>query len=334
MFAPVLQRIRSLAARGADWQGRLGPVAIFGADSSVTGSSESLLKAFRGAPADTDFYCQLVHHDTTPIEAPSMESPHLLLPTLHIGELKPTAVESSPSPRPEDWYVGIREATSEVLVKGYIPFLVGGNNEATLPMVESIKGEVPDEDVVLFHFSAFSSLGDASHPASILLQKGAVRGVFQLGGRVATMKDRKVRKEQKVLYIDTQNMFSRPVGAIRDIRNDYPVFISFDMNVLDPVFAPGQTKCEAGGLTTREVLHVLKGIRAPRIVGVHLHGYDPQLDVYRRDGVGLSQITAAKIIKELIFKCLSVSTVTEQEGFARVQAMQASGQLGEDFKPK
>ena len=78
------------------------------------------------------------------------------------------------------------------------------------------------------------------------------------------------------------------VGRLRG-----PVYVSLDLDVLEPMLAPGLSHPEPGGLTVREVLELLAAIRVP-VVGADIVEYNPTLDV--RD---LTARVAAKFVKEL-----------------------------------
>jgi arginase family enzyme len=80
----------------------------------------------------------------------------------------------------------------------------------------------------------------------------------------------------------------------RRLKFDFPLYISFDMDVLDPGFAPGVSHREAGGLSTREVLDILQDVEAPRIVGADIVEFNP-----RMDPTGITAAAAAKVLKEI-----------------------------------
>lgn len=80
---------------------------------------------------------------------------------------------------------------------------------------------------------------------------------------------------------------------------DGPLYISVDMDVLDPTFAPGVSHWEPGGLSVREILQVLQQVKADRIVGADLVEYNP-----RQDPSGRTAMVAAKLMKELMGRML------------------------------
>ena len=74
---------------------------------------------------------------------------------------------------------------------------------------------------------------------------------------------------------------------------DQPVYVSLDLDVLDPAFAPGVSHHEPGGLSTRELISILHSIRAP-VIGADLVELNPQRDIK-----GMTAMVAAKLTNEI-----------------------------------
>jgi arginase family enzyme len=72
-----------------------------------------------------------------------------------------------------------------------------------------------------------------------------------------------------------------------------PLYVSIDLDVLDPAFAPGVSHHEPGGMTTRGVIELIQGIKAP-IVGADIVEYNPT-----RDQSGVTAMVAGKLMKEI-----------------------------------
>ncbi|MFT5451781.1 MAG: arginase, partial [Enterobacterales bacterium] len=70
-------------------------------------------------------------------------------------------------------------------------------------------------------------------------------------------------------------------------------YISFDIDALDPAFAPGVSHFEPGGLSVREVLNIIQKIDVP-IIGADIVEYNPEHDIN-----GMTAMVAAKLIKEI-----------------------------------
>ena len=154
----------------------------------------------------------------------------------------------------------------------------------------------------ILHFDAhgdlYDSLGGNRHshasPFARIMEEGLAQALTQVG--IRTLNDHQQTQVSKfgVKVIDMRN-WSPDI----DLNLSGPVYLSFDMDVLDPAFAPGVSHHEPGGFTTREVLRMIQKLDL-NIVGLDLVEYNPD-----RDLNGVTAMTAAKIIKELLAKLLS-----------------------------
>ena len=72
-----------------------------------------------------------------------------------------------------------------------------------------------------------------------------------------------------------------------------PLYISLDLDVLDPAFAPGVSHPEPGGLSVRQLLDIVAGLQAPCLAGVDVVELNPRLDP-----MGLTAMVAAKLVRE------------------------------------
>ena len=79
---------------------------------------------------------------------------------------------------------------------------------------------------------------------------------------------------------------------------DSPVYISFDMDALDPAFAPGVSHREPGGLSTRQAIGLIQRLQA-RVIGADIVEYNP-----RMDPVQTTAVVCAKLLKEIAAKML------------------------------
>lgn len=317
MFAAELARLKGLcSSRSPQWTGKLGPVAWWGADGADTCCCHPLLETFRACSqlTDADFYLKLKLVQESPA-VPQQDA--TVMPVLEAGGL---CCKKVPAASPSEWYSAVRNVSAHLTTKGFVPFCVGATN-CILPTVEGLKDAFLD-DVVLLHFGADPLLSTAASPLRVLLEKRCIRGLVQIGTRGVTSEARRVRKEHSVKYVDMNSAFSKGIFTVKDMRNDLPIFLSVDVGVLDPAFAPGVALPEPGGMSTRELCHMISVIRGPRIVGMSLTGYSPPHDVLRQCGDGLTCLAAAKIAKEMIVKAYSISTVTAAEGMAHVKEQQ------------
>jgi arginase family enzyme len=93
----------------------------------------------------------------------------------------------------------------------------------------------------------------------------------------------------------------RTLPAYEKLKAAGPVYITFDMDVLDPAFAPGISHREPGGMSVREAIAHLHAIHG-EIVGADLVEFNPVQDV-----AGMTATVAAKILKEILGKMIGQS---------------------------
>ncbi len=90
------------------------------------------------------------------------------------------------------------------------------------------------------------------------------------------------------------------------IQLEGPVYLSLDMDVLDPAYAPGVSHHEPGGMSTRMVLRLIQSIDQP-IVGADIVEYNPDRDVN-----AMTAAVAAKLLKEIAGVMLRQSVSNEK----------------------
>ena len=90
----------------------------------------------------------------------------------------------------------------------------------------------------------------------------------------------------------------KEINRANEIVFDGPVYLSLDMDCLDPAFAPGVSHHEPGGISTREVLGIVQNISG-NLVGADIVEYNPE-----RDPQGITGMVAAKLLKEIIGRIL------------------------------
>lgn len=197
-------------------------------------------------------------------------------------------------------YFDIESIIAEILKGGAIPFSIGGDHSITYPILRAMAASYPSLSILHFdaHGDLYDSLGGNRHshasPFARIMEEGLAQALTQVG--IRTLNDHQQTQVSKfgVKVIDMRN-WSPDI----DLNLSGPVYLSFDMDVLDPAFAPGVSHHEPGGFTTREVLRMIQKLDL-NIVGLDLVEYNPD-----RDLNGVTAMTAAKIIKELLAKLLS-----------------------------
>ncbi|MBN2199085.1 MAG: agmatinase [Candidatus Aminicenantes bacterium] len=187
----------------------------------------------------------------------------------------------------------IQSALEPVLAKGAAPIVLGGDHSVTYPVVKAVARKYAALDIL--HFDAHPDLYDElygdphSHACTFarIMEEGLAGTLVQVGIRAASPPQRANARKFGVRLIEMKDI---PDGLELAFRN--PLFISFDMDALDPAFAPGVSHHEAGGLSTRRVVDIIHRLRA-RVIGLDVVELNPT-----RDPLGITAAAAVKIIKE------------------------------------
>jgi arginase family enzyme len=156
--------------------------------------------------------------------------------------------------------------------------------------------------LTLVHFDAHPDLYDVfegdrlSHacPFARIMEEGLASRLVQIGIRTLNAEQRAQAER-----------FSVELVEMKDFRPDLvveaqgPVYVSVDLDGLDPAFAPGVSHPEPGGLSTRDLIGVVQRLRG-RVVGADVVELNPA-----RDPDGATARVAAKIAKELAARLLA-----------------------------
>jgi agmatinase len=188
----------------------------------------------------------------------------------------------------------IREAAAAAARCGSAPLFLGGDHMVTNPIVAGL-AEVHGP-VNILHFDAHPDLyhdfeGDPlSHasPFARIMERGHATRLVQVGIRTLNAHCRQQAERFGVEIVEMRNFAADkvPIPAA-------PLYVSIDMDALDPAFAPGVSHYEPGGLSVRDILSILHGIDGP-IIGADVVEYNPTRDIN-----GITAVVAAKFVKEL-----------------------------------
>ena len=187
----------------------------------------------------------------------------------------------------------IEKGVAAILAKGAAPIVIGGDHSITYPVLKAFARTFKPLDVL--HFDAHPDLyedlyGDRlSHacPFARILEDGLAASVVQVGVRAITADHR-----AKALKAGVRMIEMKDIDGPLHLRFTNPVYISFDLDALDPAFAPGVSHHEPGGLATRQALQVIQALKG-RIVGLDVVELNPS-----RDPASITAAAAFKIIKE------------------------------------
>lgn len=191
----------------------------------------------------------------------------------------------------------IRNGLGKILSEKKFPILLGGDHLITLPIIEEILTVYPR--LHLLQIDAHTDLREdylgepLSH--STVMRKvvdhlGEGR-LFQIGIRSGTEEEFKLARQMKsIVPLDPGSLSS----MIKRLRSQ-PVYITFDLDVIDPSLMPGVGTPEPGGLTFQEFILLLKKLQALRVVGFDIVELTPDYDPTQ-----VSSVTASVILREMI----------------------------------
>jgi arginase family enzyme len=159
----------------------------------------------------------------------------------------------------------------------------------------------------VLHFDAHPDLYDEfegdrfSHacPFARVMDERLADRLVQVGIRTMNGHQREQADRYGVEVIDMRAW----VAGTRPVVNG-PVYVSIDVDALDPAFAPGVSHREPGGLSVREMLTVIQSLPSP-IVGADIVEFNPS-----QDPIGLTAPVCAKVVKEVAGKMLETRLVT------------------------
>ncbi len=191
----------------------------------------------------------------------------------------------------------IEKKVSAVLDKEAIPILLGGDHSITYPIVRAIGKKYQALDIL--HFDAHPDLYDElngdrfSHacPFKRILDKGLVQNLVQVGIRAATGSHLATAERSDVHMITMKD-----IPPLPELKFSNPLYVSIDVDVLDPAFAPGVSHHEPGGMSTRQLIRMIHTLDA-NMIGLDVVEVNPD-----RDFAGITAAAAAKLVMEVLGK--------------------------------
>ena len=194
----------------------------------------------------------------------------------------------------------IERSVGKLLDRGLRVLALGGDHSITYPLVRAYAQSY--SRLSILHFDAHPDLYNElkgnrySHasPFARIMEEGMVKRLVQVGIRTMTAHQ---RKQAERFGVDVIEMKDWHQGIDLGLEGD--VYISFDLDSLDPAFAPGVSHHEPGGFTTRDVLRIIQGMTC-NFVGADIVELNPD-----RDWMGMTAMVAAKLLKEILGKMLA-----------------------------
>jgi guanidinopropionase len=213
---------------------------------------------------------------------------------------------------------------AKVHAAGALPLSVGGDHLVTLPIFRAIAAKRP---IGMVHVDAHSDTNDSyfggnkyTHgtPFRRAIEEGLLdpKRTVQIGIRGSIYADDDMAFAEKtgirVMYMEefARIGVDKAIAAARRCVGKGPTYISFDVDGLDPVYAPGTGTPEIGGLTTLEAQHLIRGLQGLDIVGGDVVEVSPPFD-----SSGNTALVGANIMFEIL--CVLADAVARRKGRRR-----------------
>jgi agmatinase len=200
---------------------------------------------------------------------------------------------------PKTAYQNIVDSVSDAISDGSKVISIGGDHSVTYPIVTAFTKFY--DNMHILHLDAHGDLYDNfdnnpySHasPFARIMESSKIATLTQVGIRSMTQHQREQARRFNVSIIEMKDFHTNFLSTLSS-----PLYISVDIDVLDPAFAPGVSHHEPGGMTTRELFYILQNIKAD-IVGADIVEYNPTRDINHT-----TAMVGYKVLKELVAKMI------------------------------
>jgi len=191
---------------------------------------------------------------------------------------------------------------------GVTPLAVGGDHSVSLPILRALGRSKP---VGLIHIDAHCDTGDGymgskfhhGAPFARAVEEGVLdpKRTIQIGirGPLNSSEVWKLSREYGMRVIMMDEVIDRGLRSViseaRDVVGEEECYLSFDIDSLDPAFAPGTGTPVAGGFTSREAIQLVRGMSGVNLIGADVVEVSPLLDVQNT-----TSLVAATILFEIL----------------------------------
>jgi arginase len=196
----------------------------------------------------------------------------------------------------------IKESVSNHIKNGDKLICFGGDHSVSYPIIAAHAEAY--QPIHVLHLDAHADLYENfednpySHasPFARLMETGKINSLTQVGIRTLNTHQREQANKFGVSIIEMKDF---NLSFIQRLSS--PLYISLDLDVLDPAYAPGISHHEPGGLSSRQLITLIQSIHIP-IIGADIVEYNPARDIN-----GMTAMVAYKLFKELAAKMLTTS---------------------------
>ena len=189
----------------------------------------------------------------------------------------------------------IEDFVDRLLADGERVVTLGGDHSISYPLVRS-HARV-HSGLTILHLDAHPDLYDeldgsrVSHgcPFARIMEEGLAARMVSVGIRTANPHQREQAERFGVETFGPTDDLTEVLGSLAP-----PLYLSLDLDVLDPAFAPGISHYEPGGLSTRQVLDIIHALPCP-LAGADIVELNPERDLH-----DVTAMVAAKLVKEIV----------------------------------
>ena len=191
-------------------------------------------------------------------------------------------------------FSAIESAVWRTLGLGHPLISLGGDHSITYPIIRGFRPRWPD--LTILHFDAhpdlYDELGGKKHshacPFARIMEEKLAHRLVQVG--IRTMNGHQAEQAKK---FGVEVITMRELTRFAELKLEGPLYISFDVDVLDPAFAPGVSHYEPGGMTVREAIGCIQSLQTD-VVGADIVEYNPARDLHTQ-----TAMVCAKVLKEI-----------------------------------
>jgi agmatinase len=193
----------------------------------------------------------------------------------------------------------IENKVGELLKSKLRVISLGGDHSITYPVIRAYAKHFSNLNILQLdaHPDLYDELDGNrySHacPFARIMEEKLITRLVQVGIRSMTGHQREQAKRFSVEIIEMKE-----IHRINEISLNGPLYLSLDIDCLDPAFAPGISHYEPGGMSTRRLLGIIQNLKG-KLVGADIVEYNP-----KRDPQGITGMVAAKLLKEIIGRML------------------------------
>lgn len=235
----------------------------------------------------------------------------------------------APPVRIEKCFDAVHEGVRGILAANVFPLVVGGDHSITLPVLRAVAERHGPVGLVQFdaHLDTWDDYFGERYAHGTVFRRAIEEGLVEptrmvqvgIRGPLYSSSDLDYQRTNGITVLDIEYVRERGVAAtLEAIRRNAtgPVYITFDIDAVDPAFAPATGTPEVGGLTSYEALRLLRGLRGLDAVGFDLVEVSPVYDAPSQ----ITSLLAANLMWEFLCALTACGRFNKQAAVAQVHS--------------